>query len=711
MSFLSPLFLLGVFAIAGPIVFHLIRRATREKILFSSLMFLQPSPPRLTRKSRMEHWFLLMLRCLALILLALAFARPYFANDQQAQLEADEQVHHALLIDTSASMRREGLWEQTLEHAQHWLDQWAQDSMVHIFLFDESLQTLMTPEQWSTLGQDLRRAQCMNLLSATQLSWKATSLDVALIEAIDQMEETAREDSPQTQQASWELVVLSDMQQGTRYEALRGQDWPKHAFVVFDQVMAANVGNASIQILRSPWQLDPDEDTIAPRLRITSTSDATQDQFKLAWAEQNNTTETPSSSLPLYLPPGKARVMNGPIWDATQAADRLVLEGDVEPFDNLVWLAPYKPRENRVNLIDQPGRSDNQQELSYYIDRAFQSLPGHQIIIDHLDPSAAQRVEEAPSTDLWVINKAPTSSTARALLERCKQGEIILLPLKDQSMEEALQILWPEPAIRIQKAELRDFALLGKIDFQHPIFAPFADTRFNDFSKIHFWSHQLIEGIDLLDPSVSIPASFDNDSPALLIRQHGSGWLVILTSSWAPSDSQLALSTKFVPLLYTLMNQDQASGELMTQYSVGDIVDLGGLQEMSGLSIQDPAGTLHPVQGQRQFRQTQQPGLYRITHSGDFEWTFAVNLSPSESQTQPLPIEVLEGLGIPTRPLAANLSKANATREETIASKRLLQAREIEARQQFWKWSLCIVLGLLLLETCLAARTSHRAQT
>ncbi|MEK9864393.1 MAG: hypothetical protein VW804_14665, partial [Verrucomicrobiota bacterium] len=73
------------------------------------------------------------------------------------------------------------------------------------------------------------------------------------MEAIDQMEETAREDSPQTQQASWELVILSDMQQGTRYEALRGQDWPKHAFVVFDQVMAANVGNASIQILRSPW--------------------------------------------------------------------------------------------------------------------------------------------------------------------------------------------------------------------------------------------------------------------------------------------------------------------------------------------------------------------------------------------------------------------------------------------------------------------------
>ena len=52
MSFLSPLFLLGAAAILGPIVFHLIRRVTREKVPFSSLMFLQPTPPRLTRKSR-----------------------------------------------------------------------------------------------------------------------------------------------------------------------------------------------------------------------------------------------------------------------------------------------------------------------------------------------------------------------------------------------------------------------------------------------------------------------------------------------------------------------------------------------------------------------------------------------------------------------------------------------------------------------------------
>ena len=50
MNFLAPLFLLGGLAVAMPVIFHLIRRTTRERKAFSSLMFLIPSPPRLTRE-------------------------------------------------------------------------------------------------------------------------------------------------------------------------------------------------------------------------------------------------------------------------------------------------------------------------------------------------------------------------------------------------------------------------------------------------------------------------------------------------------------------------------------------------------------------------------------------------------------------------------------------------------------------------------------
>ena len=112
MSFLAPLFLIGAAAIAAPILFHLIRRTSREKIPFSSLMFLQPTPPRVTRKSRLENILLLILRCAVLCLLALAFARPFVRNPLLAQSGKGAATRTVLLLDTSASMRRENLWEE-----------------------------------------------------------------------------------------------------------------------------------------------------------------------------------------------------------------------------------------------------------------------------------------------------------------------------------------------------------------------------------------------------------------------------------------------------------------------------------------------------------------------------------------------------------------------------------------------------------------------
>ncbi len=77
MSFLMPFYIAGLAALSLPILFHLIRRVPKGQLPFSSLMFLRPSPPRLTRRSRLDHLLLLFLRALALCLLALAFARPF----------------------------------------------------------------------------------------------------------------------------------------------------------------------------------------------------------------------------------------------------------------------------------------------------------------------------------------------------------------------------------------------------------------------------------------------------------------------------------------------------------------------------------------------------------------------------------------------------------------------------------------------------------
>src|SRR5213594_1154427 len=123
MSFLAPLFLLGALAAALPVVFHLIRRTTRERTPFSSLMFLLPSPPRLTRRSRLEHILLLLLRCAALGLLALGFARPFIKKAVEVEPSSAEPRRIVVLVDTSASMRRAGLWEGACARAESILRQ------------------------------------------------------------------------------------------------------------------------------------------------------------------------------------------------------------------------------------------------------------------------------------------------------------------------------------------------------------------------------------------------------------------------------------------------------------------------------------------------------------------------------------------------------------------------------------------------------------
>ena len=108
MSFLTPLYALAGLAIALPILFHLIRRRPKERKLISSLMFLDPTPPRLTRQSRIDQWILLLLRAAAIGLLAFAFTRPYW--NMPAEKDADKiGSQRMLLVDTSASMRRDGL--------------------------------------------------------------------------------------------------------------------------------------------------------------------------------------------------------------------------------------------------------------------------------------------------------------------------------------------------------------------------------------------------------------------------------------------------------------------------------------------------------------------------------------------------------------------------------------------------------------------------
>jgi hypothetical protein len=156
MSFLAPLFLLGGLAIALPILFHLIRQTTRDRTVFSSLLFLSPTPPRLTRRSRLENILLLILRCSVLALLAFGFARPFFTKPTAASPSATGPQRLLVLIDTSASMRRAGLWDQARDRARAAVRKATPADQVAIFAFDRNGTSLRWGSGSQSLSNDSR---------------------------------------------------------------------------------------------------------------------------------------------------------------------------------------------------------------------------------------------------------------------------------------------------------------------------------------------------------------------------------------------------------------------------------------------------------------------------------------------------------------------------------------------------------------------------
>src|SRR5687768_16760584 len=158
MSFLAPLFLVGALAIAAPILFHLIRRTSREKIPFSSLMFLVPTPPRVTKKSRLENILLLILRCAVLCLLALAFGRPFIRNPLAATGGKGSATRTVILIDASASMRRDNLWEEARDKAREIIRAANAADEVAIFAFDRNTRAVVTFEEWKRVSLNERKA-------------------------------------------------------------------------------------------------------------------------------------------------------------------------------------------------------------------------------------------------------------------------------------------------------------------------------------------------------------------------------------------------------------------------------------------------------------------------------------------------------------------------------------------------------------------------
>jgi hypothetical protein len=659
-------------------------------------MFLKSTPPRLTRRNRLEHILLLLLRSAAICLLAAGFARPFIRHALPTIPSAATPKKIVVLVDVSASMRRASLWSQARDKVEAIVAKASPADHLAILAFDEQLKPVVTFEEWDSVTAGGRGALASSRLAQISPGWFATRLDQAILEAAEKLSEKDSSDDTGARQ----IVVISDFQEGSKLGALQGQEWPKRVEVLSERV-ESKTSNAGLQLLSDANQ--PPTGAGSVRVRVSNSSDSKRDQFEVGWAARDGRFVTNATSL--YVPAGQSRIVTLARPEKSLCADRIRLRGDDEEFDNTVFTLP--PETGRINVIyfgsDSP---DDSRGPLYFARRALEAMPQQTVKITAKQTNAVLPASQAESTTMFIVTDPISDSLGAALRKQMLGGKTILFAPVNAGTATTLGNLLERAPINAAEGNVENYAMIGEIDFRHPLFAPFADPRYSDFTKIHFWKYRRIDCSSI--PEARAVAKFDNGDAAIFEIPAGKGRVVVFASSWQPADSQLALSTKFVPLLCSAL---ELSGNLslvaaQPQYHVGDRLTFPGELMGAGGTVTLPDGSpLKVAIGETNFTQASMPGVYQLK-AGSVEKQFAVNLYPAESLTSPLPIDELDRLGVP-------VSAPTPTVTQAARARTLLQSVELESRQKLWRWFVAATLGVLLVETGMAgwmARKHLRAE-
>ncbi|MBC8243691.1 MAG: BatA domain-containing protein [Verrucomicrobia bacterium] len=683
MSFLTPLYLLGALGLAIPIILHLLHDRPKNKQPFGSLMFLDKTSPPVDRKRRPTHLLLLLLRCLALLLLAFVFARPFVAVDNPADAARRDRQWVTVLLDRSASMQRGDLWARAKAKVQSALGRLGPGDQFSLIAFDDATASLAEVKSWVGSASEAEVNDRLERLAKP--GFGGSNLGQALVSVGEAIQETQSEADEQPF-AKREIIVVSDLQKGgSHLDEVQGYEWPAGVTVTLEQIAEDDQGNAGIEQVASgaPWITAG----AAPSFRISNSPSGIGDELEFL----AHTTAGETFSQKVHVPPGRSRVVELPGDWVGKPVERLAIRGDAAAFDNQFHFAPVRRQTVRIVYVGDDKPNDAEGSL-FYLANAFQPSSSLDFQVEAVSGRSSGPLPEA---DLFVIGDAVDDSLAQALGQAIEGGVTALMVVRSPSQAANLGQWLGADGVVIRDVTSSDFALLDVKLPDDPLLAVFRDARYSDFTNLHFWNYRELQ--NLPDDGIDVLARFDSGAPAWLAARRGR--LLLMASGWTPADSQLALSTKFIPLLYSILRPVLDEKTQSRQFVVGSKVDVSQFnngQAGGGVTVLPPGdgSTVIPVDT---IFTPAAPGLYTANGSGWSE-TFAVNLPPAESRTEPVRMDQFKKLGLPmSAPAAAPAVIEAAKKTETH-------------RLEYWQWALAAVLLFVTLETVLAAKGSRSAE-
>ena len=682
-SFLTPLFLAGLAALAVPIIVHLTHSARRDVVPFPSLMFVRQIPFRSMRRQRIRHWLLFALRCAAILLLVAAFARPLLDRSADAAMALSRARELVILLDRSYSMGHADRWERARDAASRAIAGLAQDDRATLITFAERVESMSR----RTADAAVLRAS----LDAAELGYAGTRYAPVLQAAGEIVQRTDRPRS--------EVILISDFQR-VGWEAAEVSRLPAGtAFKVVD-VSDPGAANAAVAGVMLERDRRPGGERVAVSARIVNFgADALEDQEVRLELDGVGTRvrqldigsgETITVQFePLSLPQRLTRGTVGLAGDRLTADDNFHFVVRPDPPVRVLLAGPDAASLLYVRRVLEIGEDP---AFDVTVSRSSRLNAGH-----------------FQGQDVAILHDmpAPRGAARDALSEFVRDGGGLLLVLGRRTLPSAWEPLEPllpgsfgAPVDRSADGG----STLSSLNRKHPVFEVFRAPHSGDFTAARFFRYRGVEP----ETGAAVLARFNDGTAALTERGVGKGRVLVWASDLENFWNDLVVQPVFLPFLHRMTAYLAEYRSPRLWLSAGEVLDLSDRSDgdlaaaMEGeLILEEPGGgraVLRADEGESTLLELSRPGFYQIRRASGGAgsqpvYTVAVNLDVSESDLATVD---------PTEVAGAVVSEAETGRPVGADVAELLTPTERERRQGLWWYLLAAALLLLLIESVLS---------
>jgi hypothetical protein len=699
MSLLAPLFLAGLVALAVPILIHLTQRTKKEPVPFPSLMFLSRVPFKTTRRQQIRHWLLFLLRSTAIVILVVAFARPWLQNSLVGTTGLERAREVVLMLDRSYSMARGDRWSRALDAAREVAARLGPDDRASLVLFSDRAEIVYQPlDNPAGLAAAINRAQ---------LGSRITRYSPAL-----QLAEQILEES---QLARREAVLISDFQR-SGWDSEEDALLPDGARLTTIDVGDHEMTNNAVTEVVFDRGMSGGRERVSILTRITNFGDEPTNDLEVSLELDGQTIDSRTVDIdagaslairfPEFTPPQRE------VLGAVRIPEDALSLDDVFRF----VLAPGQTLP--VLILEHPNATADE---SLYLERAL-GLGSNPPRSTTRRSSTQFNALHLAGSSVVILNDAPfPRGTAGQLLRQfVVDGGGLFVVLGRRTLSGA----WPgdhEDLLPGGFASIVDRlsdrgATLAVTDYDHPLLEIFSTPRSGDFSRPRFYRYHRLNQSEASDSDVL--ARFDDGSVALAEVAVGDGRVLVWTSDISNAWNDFPIQPVFLPFVHQVTKYLADYAPDRAWFSTGEVVDLSVYPKATASALArhvalgtDPELVVERPSGERSIQQPgadaryltlEEHGVYRVRFLGeedDNPGTVAVNVSTAESDLSTIDPEELAS--------SVTMSASGERRSSLAAA---LSPAERERRQGLWWYLLLVAIAILVAETSLSNRVPNRAR-